>query len=104
MQNWGKLLFVLVAGISAPLERGCSLYPSGRLQQAQAAVLYPVQERLEQVLAGVSWGGCWFLHPVVQHLVGAGWAMPEWHYPALFLHLHGDVQEAVQMEICKTER
>lgn len=33
-----------------------------------------------------------------------GWAPPEWHYPALFLHLHGDVQEAVQMEICKTER
>lgn len=34
----------------------------------------------------------------------SGWATPEWHYPALFLHLHGDVQEAVQMEICKTER
>lgn len=34
----------------------------------------------------------------------SGWAMPEWHHPALFLHLHGDVQEAVQMEICKTER
>lgn len=30
--------------------------------------------------------------------------MPEQHYPASFLHLHGDVQEAVQMEICKTER
>lgn len=63
-----------------------------------------MQEQLEQVLAGISRGGRWFLRPVVQHLVGAGWVMPEWHYPALFLHLHGDVQETVQMEICKTER
>lgn len=34
----------------------------------------------------------------------SGWAPPEQHYPALFLHLHGDAQEAVQMEICKAER
>lgn len=34
----------------------------------------------------------------------SSWVMLEWHCPALFLHLHGDVQEVVQMEICKREK
>jgi len=53
-----------------------------------------------------SWTGSLLASPVVGTggTSVSGWATPEWHYPALFLHLHGDVQEAVQMEICKPER
>lgn len=113
MQNWGKLPFGPMAGITASPRAGLYPVPLGK----DAAVQQEASGSGRRALtcAGAAGPGPhWDLLGWV--LVSApscaasggtrvsGWATPEWHYPALFLHLHGDVQEAVQMEICKTER
>lgn len=111
VQNWGKLPFIPMAGVTAPPDQGFTPNPQGKDAAVQREAAGSGLRALTRAVGPVPhWDFLgWVLVSAPGCAAAAGTrvssqAMWEWHHPALFLHLHGDVREAMQMEICKTER